>query len=195
MLDRLFKIDSFAIVRLKGAGVLNRTLQDAGLQPAVVIESVEELKPSLTSHPPGALVIDGASNGVHWGESGIPVLAIHPAPLPAYRGPGAMRWALYHDEPLEVCITLLNKNDETGLILATRPLLVRRGDTLKDIEQRGWTAGGELLAETLRRALSDGIECSQYQPWEGRVFPPEMPDDILLELTHRLESLEYSHYV
>ncbi len=122
------------------------------------------------------------------------IINLHAAPLPAYRGSCATWWALYHDEPLEVCAHLVTEGVDTGPILGRRRLPVRRGDTLEDIDRRGFEVCGELLVEVLRQARHGGIVPAPQRDWEGRTFRGRMPRDIEEECRRRLREQEYTHY-
>ncbi len=122
------------------------------------------------------------------------IINLHAAPLPAYRGNCATWWALYHDEPLEACAHLVTEGVDTGPLLARRRLPVRRGDTLEDIDRRGFEVCGELLVEVLQHARGGGIVPRPQRDWEGRTFRGWMPQDIVDECRRRLRELEYTHY-
>jgi hypothetical protein len=122
------------------------------------------------------------------------IINIHAAPLPEYRGNYATYWALYYDDPLYVSAHLVDRGIDTGPILARSRLPVHRGDTLQDIDRRGFEACGKLAADTLRQALQWGLPLAHQARWQGRTFRGSMPQEIIRELERRLRSEEYSHY-
>lgn len=123
------------------------------------------------------------------------LLNVHAAPLPAYRGNWATCWALWHDEPLAVSAHLVEERADRGPILAVRPLPVRRGDTLEDIDRRGFRVCGELAAEVLARARTrPGVPLRVQRDWEGRTFRGPMPEEIRAELARRLAAGDYSFF-
>lgn len=220
-MHKRLKIESFAILGSGEHGALAKAVLEAGLRPALML-ALDEASNTILSADPGpdanqqvmerldagtcrelmtrhkvdALLLDGELKAENLDRMALekPVLKLHLAPLPAYRGKCAMCWALYHDEPLEVCAQLLASDLDMGPILSRSPLPVYRGDALADIEKSGREAGVALLVDVLCRARSEGLPIALQEPWEGRVFPDAMPDDIYRELTRRLAAQEYSHY-
>lgn len=123
------------------------------------------------------------------------IINVHPAPLPEYRGNYSTYWALYHDEPLYVSAHLVTKDVDMGPIILRSPLPVHRGDSLKDIDRRGFTECGKLAAEVLSKGLHEGLPVHPQKDWQGRTFRGQMPKDIIHVLEQRLKRGEYSHYV
>lgn len=121
------------------------------------------------------------------------LLNFHAAPLPAYRGSWATYWALYHDEPLSVTAHLVEERTDQGPVLATRPLPVQRGDTLADIDRRGFRVCAELAVEVLQQSRR-GLLPQPQEPWQGRTFRGEMPQDIVAECQRRLRDGEYTFF-
>ena len=122
------------------------------------------------------------------------VVNLHAAPLPGYRGNNATWWALYHDEPLEVCAHLISRGIDDGPILGRRSLPVLKGDTLEDIDRRGFEVCGELAVQIIQNARNAGIPFAPQMEWQGRTFRGPMPQDIIDECQRRLQAGEYSHY-
>lgn len=119
---------------------------------------------------------------------------IHAAPLPEYRGNDATYWALYHDDPLFVTAHCVDKGIDTGPILGKKSLPVRKGDTLKDISQRGIDICGQLATEVFIQALQSGVRCLPQSAWQGTTFRGPMPIPIIEECERRLREQEYTHY-
>ena len=122
------------------------------------------------------------------------IVNFHAAPLPAYRGNYATYWALYNDVPLEVSAHIVAAGIDTGDILMKTRLPVFRGDTLADIDTRGYEVAGELAVALIRQAKSTGIKPVRQERWEGTDFRGNMPEDIIQECARRLSAGEYGFY-
>jgi len=122
------------------------------------------------------------------------IVNFHAAPLPACRGNYATYWALYNDVPLEVSAHIVSAGIDTGDILMKTRLPVFRGDTLTDIDSRGYEVAGALAVALIRQAKSTGIKPIRQERWEGTDFRGNMPEDIIQECARRLAAGEYGFY-
>lgn len=99
-------------------------------------------------------------------------LNVHPAKLPAYRGPDPIFWQLQAGvDPLAVTVHWMDANWDTGDIAAQATLSLLDGSARDEIEQRCAQLGGQLLVEVLR-AVAQGQPPrtpqsgpSSYQSW------------------------------
>jgi methionyl-tRNA formyltransferase len=99
-------------------------------------------------------------------------LNVHPALLPAHRGPAPLFWTLRACDA-SACVTIHQMDDtlDGGAIVAQEPVPLIEGEAGDALERRCAVAGGRLLAASVRalaagtaRAMPQGAG-SGYEPW------------------------------
>jgi methionyl-tRNA formyltransferase len=117
--------------------------QLAALQPEVIVAVAygQILRPQVLEIPPRG------------------VLNVHPSLLPRWRGASPIPAAiLAGDEQTGVTIMLMDAGMDSGPILAQRPIGIRPADTADTISERLSFLGADLIAGTLPRWLTGGIQ-------------------------------------
>jgi methionyl-tRNA formyltransferase len=121
-------------------------------------------------------------------------LNAHPGLLPWLRGSSSVAWALYKDLPIGSTVHFVERGIDTGPILSSRELPVRRGETYEQIVRRVLTLSGELMAEALALLAAGKARAIPQDPTTGetlRVIPPEC----LAEAKAKLARGRYTHFV
>lgn len=73
----------------------------------------------------------------------------HYALLPAYRGMDVTEWSALHGDPVSVSVHTVNEGVDTGVVLVTRPVDVKVGDTLGKLRDKSAALAVELITEAL----------------------------------------------
>jgi methionyl-tRNA formyltransferase len=73
----------------------------------------------------------------------------HPGLLPRLRGSASVGWALYKDLPVGATVHFIDPSIDTGDIIASRQLPVRRGDTYENLNARVAQLAATSMVEAL----------------------------------------------
>ena len=116
---------------------------------------------------------------------------VHASLLPRWRGAAPINAAILHgDEETGVTIMQMDVGLDTGPMLASKSIRIRRDDTAGSVIQALSTLGADLLIETLPDYLS-GKLTPQPQPAEGGTYAPMLKkEDGLLDFTRPAIELE-----
>ena len=116
---------------------------------------------------------------------------VHASLLPRWRGAAPINAAILHgDEETGVTIMQMDVGLDTGPMLASKSIRIRRDDTAGSVIQALSTLGADLLIEALPDYIS-GKLASQPQPAEGATYAPMLKkEDGLLDFTHPAIELE-----
>jgi phosphoribosylglycinamide formyltransferase 1 len=99
------------------------------------------------------------------------VINTHPALLPSFPGPHAVREALEHGVKVTgASVILVDDGVDTGPIVAQVPVDVVAGDDEESLHERIKTVERTLLVDTVRRMVTEGWTVSGRQvfiPWPG----------------------------
>ena len=116
---------------------------------------------------------------------------IHASLLPRWRGAAPINAAiLYGDQETGVTIMQMDVGLDTGPMLASKSIRIRRDDTAGSVIQALSTLGADLLIKTLPEYLS-GRVTPQPQPTEGFTYAPMLrKNDGLLNFSYSAIELE-----
>jgi len=116
---------------------------------------------------------------------------IHASLLPRWRGAAPINAAILHgDQETGVTIMQMDVGLDTGPMLASKSIRIRRDDTAGSVIQALSTLGAELLIKTLPEYLS-GRVTPQPQPTEGFTYAPMLrKNDGLLNFSYSAIELE-----
>lgn len=118
----------------------------------------------------------------------------HPGLLPWLRGSSSVGWALYKDMPIGSTVHFIDPDIDTGPIILSRHLAVRREDTYESLVRRVLTLSGELMAEAVALFEAGGVPSTPQDPDVGETLRV-IPADLLEEGKARLAAGRYSHFV
>lgn len=121
----------------------------------------------------------------------IGILNAHPGILPKYRGASCCEWAIYHDDPVGVTAHFMDAGIDSGPILFSRELPIRRGQTYIEVRVALYRLAHEVRVEAIRKTLEEEIapDGLPSQP-EVPVFRP-ISEDFLKVVKEKLASGEY----
>lgn len=123
----------------------------------------------------------------------IGILNVHSGILPKYRGATCCDWAIYHDEPVGVTAHFMNAGLDSGPILFSRELPVRKGQGYTEVHVALYRLEQEARVEAIRHILERNITSKDLSPQpEGKPFKP-IPDDLLEVVKMKLATGEYRH--
>ena len=116
---------------------------------------------------------------------------IHASLLPRWRGAAPINAAILHgDQETGVTIMQMDVGLDTGPMLASKSIRIRRDDTAGSVIQALSTLGADLLIKTLPEYLS-GRLTPQPQPTEGFTYAPMLrKNDGLLNFSYSAIELE-----
>ena len=117
----------------------------------------------------------------------------HPGLLPWLRGSASVGWALFNDFPQGATTHYVNPGIDTGDIIVSRKLSVRRGDTYESINARIPVLAGELMAEAIKAIIAGTVEATPQDTSVGETYRV-IPDDLLEIGKKRLADQTYSHF-
>ena len=109
-------------------------------------------------------------------------LNLHPALLPAYRGPNPLFWS-FRDGVTKTGVTVhfMDANLDTGDIAAQAPVAFPDGISGEDADGLAARLGGRLLVEVLQ-ALERGDLTGEPQPVDVETYyPAPAPDDFVMD--------------
>jgi methionyl-tRNA formyltransferase len=106
-------------------------------------------------------------------------LNMHPALLPAHRGPEPLFWSFRAGDPAGVTIHAMDETLDTGDIVAQAPLDLPDGIAGAQAEYLAAELGGRLMVAALRD-LAAGAMARRRQPPGGSYESWPMPDDFRL---------------
>jgi folate-dependent phosphoribosylglycinamide formyltransferase PurN len=121
------------------------------------------------------------------------VLNAHPGLLPKYRGASCCEWAIHHDEPVGVTAHFMDAGLDSGPIILSRALEVRRGMTYVDVRVALYRLAHEVRIEAMRRVVAERLRPGDLprQP-DAPAFKP-IPDELLALVKQKLARGEYAH--
>jgi methionyl-tRNA formyltransferase len=104
-------------------------------------------------------------------------LNMHPALLPAHRGPAPLFWTIHGGERTAgVTIHFMDQQLDTGDIVMQREIVLPDGISGLETERRCAALGARLMVESLQ-ALGNGALARRPQPPGGSYQPWPTPDD------------------
>ena len=131
------------------------------------------------------------------------ILSVHAAQLPTFRGNWTTYFNLYHNLPLVVSAFIMQPWVDEGILLGFRPVCVKRGMDLAQINEAALHASVDLASEILQQMVSATLTPRRQEPWEGEtyrghilngVLQPAMPPAQQQELAARLQAGHYGFY-
>jgi methionyl-tRNA formyltransferase len=164
----LLPISSAASVpRMAGAAGVP-VLEVAGLRDPRTLAALAAFRPDLICVACFPRLLPGTL--LHLPRLG--AINLHPALLPAYRGPAPLFW-IFHDglEHAGVTAHLMDEGADTGDILAQRPISLPDGIRYHAAEEACATAGAALVLEAIQ-ALATGSATPRPQPPGSRPAAP-----------------------
>jgi folate-dependent phosphoribosylglycinamide formyltransferase PurN len=119
------------------------------------------------------------------------ILNVHPGILPKYRGASCCEWAIYHDDPVGVTAHFMDEDLDSGPIIFTRELAVRRGQTYSDVRVALYRLELETRVVALRHVLDAALmpRMLPRQP-DLPLFKP-MSNDLLAVVKTKLAAGQY----
>lgn len=90
--------------------------------------------------------------------------------LPRYRGMNVAEWSIYHNDPVGVSVHFVDRGIDTGDVVAARPILVRRGDTLETIRDKQRREAASMLVDAVAAIRSDRVRRATQAAAEGTQF-------------------------
>jgi methionyl-tRNA formyltransferase len=149
----------------------------------------------LAAEPPDILVLGGTriikSQILELAK--VATVNAHPGLLPRLRGSSSPGWALYKDLPQGATAHFVSPGIDTGDIIVSRELAVKRGDTYESINARIATLAGELMAEAIQAIHTGEVTATPQNIDEGETFRV-IPDDLLEIGKKRLADGSYAHF-
>lgn len=126
-----------------------------------------------------------------WGEKlkketiNLPVIGtvnVHPSYLPSYRGPNPYLQTIWHREPKSgITFHLMDKNFDTGAILAQKEIKIYPGDTGKELKERTVFNARLMCAEVLKK-LEYGLVIPVKQDEKKATYYPNIKqEDMMLD--------------
>lgn len=122
-----------------------------------------------------------------------PVVNAHPGLLPMYRGASCCEWAIYRDDPVGVSAHFMDEGLDSGPVILSRELEVRRGWSYEDVRIALYELLSVVLAEAIALVLARGLrpDTLPLQP-PGEPLKP-IPEELLAEVRAKLASGTYAH--
>jgi methionyl-tRNA formyltransferase len=111
------------------------------------------------------------------------VLNVHPSLLPNYRGPLAVFWAYYHQEPtIGLTVHFIDAGEDTGDIVKQKELTVGFGEDTRSLAARYADVAGDLVLEALEEVAGGAVSRRPQRhlpcPFRARFLKPgENPID------------------
>ncbi len=94
----------------------------------------------------------------------------HYALLPAYRGMEVTEWSVLHGDPCAVSVHWVLDVVDTGGVITSRLIDVKRGDSLGDLREKCAALAVDLLVEALRKIDVDKIRPAAVSSSGGRQY-------------------------
>lgn len=123
----------------------------------------------------------------------IGILSVHPGLLPKYRGATCCEWAIYNDDPVGVTAYFMDEGLDSGPILFSRELAVRKGETYTEIRVALYRLAHEVCAEAIQAVIEQGITPTLLAPQPEAVVYKPIPDELLEVAKKKLVQGEYKH--
>ena len=125
----------------------------------------------------------------------IGVLNVHPGLLPKYRGATCCEWAIYRDDPIGVTAHFMDEGIDSGPIVLTRRLAVRKGQTYSEVRVALYRLAHAVGVEAIRMVMEQGMTRQSLppQPDAGACFHAPMPDGLLEQVKDKLHKGTYAY--
>ncbi len=115
----------------------------------------------------------------------LPVIAtinVHPSYLPKYRGPNPYLQTILHMEKASgITFHLMDKNFDTGAILAQEKINIMPNDTSKELKERTVYKARKMCESILKNLASGIIVPVPQNEKEATYFPNIKPEDMMLD--------------
>ena len=123
----------------------------------------------------------------------IGVLNVHPGLLPKYRGASCCEWAIYNDDPVGVSAHFMDAGVDSGPIISTQELVIRKGQTYTEVRVALYHLAHEVRCTAIQAVLQQDLRPASLPPQlEAPVFKP-IPDKLLEVVKRKLANGEYRH--
>jgi folate-dependent phosphoribosylglycinamide formyltransferase PurN len=99
-------------------------------------------------------------------------LNAHPGWLPRYRGIGANRAAILHQELPGVCVHFVDSGIDTGRLIVRERVPLHRKDTIASINDRASARGAELMARVIHQIRNHEVKMLEIDEPAGECYPP-----------------------
>jgi methionyl-tRNA formyltransferase len=94
----------------------------------------------------------------------------HYALLPTYRGMEVTEWSVLHGDPCAVSVHWASDGVDTGAVITSRLIDVKRGDSLGILREKCAALAVDLLVEALRKIEADKIRPAAACSSGGRQY-------------------------
>jgi hypothetical protein len=126
-------------------------------------------------------------------EAAVGVLNAHPGILPKYRGASCCEWAIYNNDPVGVTAHFMDAGLDSGPILFSRELPVRKGQTYTEVRVALYRLAHVVRADAIRMIREQNLTPRDLSAQsDARAFRPIL-DELLNVVKARLANGEYVH--
>lgn len=119
-------------------------------------------------------------------------LQVHPGVLPKYRGASCCEWAIHNDDPVGVTAHYMDATLDSGPIISSRVLGVRRGQPYHEVRTGLYRLQHHAALDAMEMVLASGLRPQdlEEQP-PAETFRP-IPDELLAGVKEKLVAGQYA---
>lgn len=119
-------------------------------------------------------------------------LQVHPGVLPKYRGSSCCEWAIHHDDPVGVTAHYMDAKLDSGPIISSRVLAVRRGQPYHEVRIGLYRLQHHAALDAIEMVLASQLRPGDLEPQPpAETFRP-IPDELLAGVKEKLLAGEYA---